>query len=116
MSEHEEHDRKVSKDHEILCRILSVLENIEKHQHRKHKELMVALDNLTAAVTTLSTGVTALTVAVDTAVIDIGSPPATEAAIQVQADAVVALTAAVAAQTDRLNTATAGVTPPAPKA
>ena len=116
MSEHEEHDRGVTKEHEILHRILCVLEKIEKNQHQTERHIVAAIDNLTAAVTGLSTGVTALTLAVDTAVIDIGSPVATEAAIQVQADAITALTAAVASQSGRLNTATGGVTPPVPGA
>lgn len=78
------------------------------------RNIMAAIDNLTTNVTALATGVTALTGAVDTAVTDLGAPAASDAAIQVQADAVAALTTAVNAQTARLVTATGAVTPPAP--
>ena len=79
----------------------STREVLEELRHLRHeirelkKHIMIALDNLTANVTALTTGVTELTLAVDTAITDITSPTANDAAIQVQADAVAALTTTI---------------------
>jgi hypothetical protein len=83
--------------------LLTILERIEKFFHlddqkqHQHKEIMSALENLTAATQNL-------TASVDAAVTVLNTPHPTDAQVQSAADA-------VNAQTARLNSA---VTPPAP--
>ena len=99
-------------EHQMLEEIedLSVLLHEFKHSLRR---LMTALETLTEAVTTLGTEVTALTASVDHAVTHMGAPPATDAQLLTLAETLVGLTAALAAQKTRLDTAS-GEEPVAP--
>lgn len=80
-----------------LCQLIEKWAHQSKHQH---KELMAALDNLTAAVTRLQASV-------DAAVTEITTPHATDAQVQSAADA-------VNAQSARLDAAVASQQVPVP--
>lgn len=83
---------------------------------QEKERLMTALETLTASVTSLGTGVTALTASVDNAVTHIGTPGgATDTQLTTLAGVVDGLTAAVAAQGKRLDDAV-GSAPPTPTA
>ena len=89
-----------------------MLENIEKHQ--RERLLVPAIDNLAAAVTTTNTNLAALTTAVNAAVVALNLEGPTETAIQVQADAIGQVAAALAVLTTSLNNAVNPPPPPTP--
>lgn len=75
---------------------------------------MAALDDLTAAVNGLGTSITTLTASVDVAVTELGTLPPTDAQLAAVTTTVNGLTAAIAAQTARLTTATTPAPAPTP--
>lgn len=86
--------------------------NEQRHTKHKLKDLMTALETLTASVNANTVGQAALTTAVNAAIIQIGTASPTDAQILSLATAVDTNTASDTALTEALNAALAPATPP----
>lgn len=85
--------------------------NLEHQTQHRHEQIMTALETLTASVNTNTAGQADLTVAVNKAIVQLGTPGATDAQLLTLAAAVDSSTASDKALTDALN---AALNPPPP--
>lgn len=97
-------------DHRSLSAIVTRLLALEKQQ----EQIMTALETLTASVNANTAGQAELTTAVNKAIVQLGTPGATDAQLLTLAAAVDSSTASDKALTDALNAATTTPTPPTP--
>jgi DNA uptake protein ComE-like DNA-binding protein len=101
--------------HDTLDEFRVMLLNQEQKQNERHGTLMTALEELTAAVNEAATAQTDLTTAVNAAIVQLGTPGATDAQILTAATAIRANTASDVALTAALKDAVnPPVEPPAP--
>jgi hypothetical protein len=101
--------------HDTLDEFRVMLLNQEQKQNERHGTLMTAIEELTAAQNEATIAQTALTTAVNAAIVQLGTPSATDAQILSAATATRANTASDVALTTALNNAVnPQVEPPAP--
>ncbi len=102
----------------LICEVRLLIHEVRewgKEQRRtqhKWKELMTALETLTASVNANTVGQAALTTAVNAAIVQLGKASPTDAQLLSLATAMDANTASDSALTEALNAAVSPVTPP----
>ena len=98
-------------DRHLLATIASRLTLLETNSNLRHTQIMNALDTLTESVNKNTAGQAALTTAVNAAIVQLGTPGATDAQLLTLAAAIDQNTQSDAALTAALTQA---VTPPTP--